>query len=126
MVKSNVELAFLFSLGRVTNKVWFYTSIGRAAVNLMTLLRKICYASMFKGALKYWVQYSYILLHEDCCFDVALHHDIGLFCAKLAEDNMNDVVSLITYIQINSYVYIYMHGFDNHIFSNTYRFRRTT
>ena len=48
--------------------------------------------------------------------NVGLHHDIGLFCAKLAEDNMNDVVSLITYIQINSYVYIYMHGSDNHIF----------
>ena len=39
--------------------------------------------------------------------NVGLHHDIGLFCAKLAEDNMNDVVSLITYIQINCYVYIY-------------------
>ena len=39
--------------------------------------------------------------------NVSLHHDIGLFCAKLAEDNMNDVVSLITYIQINCYVYIY-------------------
>ena len=46
--------------------------------------------------------------------NVGLHHDIGLFCAKLAEDNMNDVVSLITYIQINC---IYMHGSDNHIFS---------
>ena len=30
--------------------------------------------------------------------NVGLHHDIGLFYAKLAEDNMNDVVSLITYI----------------------------
>ena len=40
--------------------------------------------------------------------NVGLHHDIGLFCAKLAEDNMNDVVSLITYIQINCYVYMYV------------------
>ena len=39
--------------------------------------------------------------------NVGLHHDIGLFCAQLAEDNMNDVVSLKTYIQINYYVYIY-------------------
>ena len=39
--------------------------------------------------------------------NVGLHHDIGLFCAQLAEDNMNDVVSLITSIQINCYVYIY-------------------
>ena len=39
--------------------------------------------------------------------NVGLHHNIGLFCAKLAEDNMNDMVSLITYIQINCYVYIY-------------------
>jgi hypothetical protein len=38
--------------------------------------------------------------------NVSLHHDIGLFCAQLAEDNMNDVVSLITYIKINCYVYI--------------------
>ena len=30
--------------------------------------------------------------------NVGLHHNIGLFCAKLAEDNMNDVVSLINYI----------------------------
>ena len=40
--------------------------------------------------------------------NVGLHHDIRLFCAKLAEDNMNDVVSLIIYIQINCYVYIYV------------------
>ena len=40
--------------------------------------------------------------------NVGLHHDIGLFCAKLAEDNMNGVASLITYIQINCYVYIYI------------------
>ena len=40
--------------------------------------------------------------------NVGLHHDIGLFCAQLAEDNMNDVVSLITYIHINCYVYIYI------------------
>ena len=33
--------------------------------------------------------------------NVGLHHDIGLFCEQLATDNMNDVVSLITYIQIN-------------------------
>jgi hypothetical protein len=39
--------------------------------------------------------------------NVGLHHDIGLFCAQLAEDNIDDVVSLITYIQINYYVYIY-------------------
>ena len=39
--------------------------------------------------------------------NVGLHHDIGLFCAMLAEDNMNDVVSLIIYIQIYCYVYIY-------------------
>ena len=39
--------------------------------------------------------------------NVGLHHDIGLFCAQLAEDNMNDMVSLITYIQINCNVYIY-------------------
>jgi hypothetical protein len=39
--------------------------------------------------------------------NVGLHHDIGLFCSQLAEDNMDDVVSLITYIQINCYVYIY-------------------
>ena len=39
--------------------------------------------------------------------NVGLHHDIGLFCAMLAEDNMNDVVSLIIYIQIYYYVYIY-------------------
>jgi hypothetical protein len=39
--------------------------------------------------------------------NVGLHHDIGLFCAQLAEDNIDNVVSLITYIQINCYVYIY-------------------
>jgi hypothetical protein len=39
--------------------------------------------------------------------NVGLDHNIRLFCAQLAEDNMNDVVSLITYIQINCYVYIY-------------------
>jgi hypothetical protein len=39
--------------------------------------------------------------------NVGLHHDIGLFCAQLAKDNLDDVVSLITYIQINCYVYIY-------------------
>jgi hypothetical protein len=39
--------------------------------------------------------------------NVGLHHDIGLFCAQLAEDNINDVVSLISYIYINCYVYIY-------------------
>ena len=40
--------------------------------------------------------------------NVGLHHDIGLFCAQLAEDNIDDVVSPITYIQINCYVYIYV------------------
>ena len=40
--------------------------------------------------------------------NVGLHHDIGLFCAKLVDDNMNDMVNLITYIQINCYVYIYV------------------
>ena len=30
--------------------------------------------------------------------NVGLHHDIGLFCAQLAEYNIDDVVSLITYI----------------------------
>jgi hypothetical protein len=30
--------------------------------------------------------------------NVGLHHDIGLLCAQLAEDNMNNVVSFITYI----------------------------
>ena len=39
--------------------------------------------------------------------DVGLHHDIGYYCAQLAENSINDVVSLITYIQINYYVYIY-------------------
>ena len=39
--------------------------------------------------------------------NVGLHHDIVLFCAQFAEGNMNDVVSLITYIQINCYVYTY-------------------
>jgi hypothetical protein len=39
--------------------------------------------------------------------NVSLHHDIRLFCAQLAEDNINDVDSLITHIQINYYVYIY-------------------
>jgi hypothetical protein len=39
--------------------------------------------------------------------NVGLHHDIGLFCAQLAEGNIDDVVSLIIYIQINCYVYIY-------------------
>ena len=40
-------------------------------------------------------------------FNVGLHHDIRLFCAQLVEDNINDVVSFMTYIQINCYVYIY-------------------
>ena len=57
--------------------------------------------------------------------NVGLHHDIGLFCAKLAEDNMNDMVSLITYIQINCYVYIYAWFYGNQIFLNTCRLRRT-
>jgi len=39
--------------------------------------------------------------------DVGLHHDIGHYCAQFVENNINDVVSLITYIQINYYVYIY-------------------
>ena len=39
--------------------------------------------------------YSYMRI---AALNVGLHHDIGLFCAQLAEDNMNDVVSLITYI----------------------------
>jgi hypothetical protein len=56
--------------------------------------------------------------------NVGLYHDIGLFFAQLAGDNINDVVSLITYIQINCYVHIYMHGPNNHIFPNTCRFRR--
>jgi hypothetical protein len=56
--------------------------------------------------------------------DVGLHHDIGHYCAQLAENNVNDVVSLITYIQINCYVYIHMHGSDNHIFPNRGRLRR--
>jgi hypothetical protein len=30
--------------------------------------------------------------------NVGLHHDIGPFCAQFAEDNIDDVVSLITYI----------------------------
>jgi hypothetical protein len=30
--------------------------------------------------------------------NVGLQHDIGLFYVQLAEDNMNDVISLITYI----------------------------
>jgi len=30
--------------------------------------------------------------------NVDLHRDIGRFCAQLAENNINDVVSLITYI----------------------------
>ena len=30
--------------------------------------------------------------------NVGLHHDIGLFCANLADHSMNNVVSLITYI----------------------------
>jgi hypothetical protein len=38
--------------------------------------------------------------------DVGLHHDIGTYCASIADNNMNDVVSLITYIQIHCYVYI--------------------
>ena len=29
---------------------------------------------------------------------VGLHDDIGLFCAQFAEDNINNVVSLISYI----------------------------
>jgi len=39
--------------------------------------------------------------------DVGLHHDIGHYCAQFVENNINDVVSHITYIQINCYVYIY-------------------
>ena len=39
--------------------------------------------------------------------NMGLHHDIGRYCAQFAENNINDVVSLITYIQINYYVYIY-------------------
>ena len=30
--------------------------------------------------------------------NVGLHHDIGGFCAQLAENNIDNVVSLITYI----------------------------
>ena len=30
--------------------------------------------------------------------NVGLHHDIGRYCAQLAENNINDVASLITYI----------------------------
>ena len=48
--------------------------------------------------------------------NVGLHHDIGMFCAKLAEDNMNNVLSLITYIQINCYVYIYAWFSQPHFF----------
>ena len=105
---SNVELAFLFSLGRVTNKVWFYTSIGRAAVNLMTLclrtLQNIGYNIPTYSTMRI------------VALNVGLHHDIGLFCAKLAEGNMNDVVNLITYIQINCYVYIYAWFSQPHFF----------
>lgn len=39
--------------------------------------------------------------------DVGLHHDIGTYCASIADNNMNDVASLITYIKIHCYVYIY-------------------
>ena len=48
--------------------------------------------------------------------NVGLHHDIGLFYAQLTEDNINDVVSLITYIQINCYVYIYAWFSQPHFF----------
>ena len=30
--------------------------------------------------------------------NVGLHHDIGHYCAYLAKNNINDVISLITYI----------------------------
>ena len=30
--------------------------------------------------------------------NVGLHHDIGLFCAHHVKENINDVVSLVTYI----------------------------
>jgi len=30
--------------------------------------------------------------------------DIGGYCARIAQNNIHDVVSLITYIQINCYV----------------------
>jgi hypothetical protein len=56
--------------------------------------------------------------------NVGVHHDIGRYCAQLAENNINDVVSLIIYIQINCYIYIYMHGSNNYIFLNTCRFSR--
>ena len=57
--------------------------------------------------------------------NMGLHHDIGRYCAQFAENNINDVVSLITYIQINCYVYIYAWFYGNHIFLNTCRLSRT-
>jgi hypothetical protein len=39
--------------------------------------------------------------------NAGLHHNIGRYCTQLAENNINDVVSLITYFQINCYVYIH-------------------
>ena len=50
--------------------------------------------------------------------NVGLYHNIRLFCAQLAEDNMNDMVSFITYIRL-IVMSIYMHGSDNHIFPDT-------
>jgi hypothetical protein len=58
--------------------------------------------------------------------NVGLHHDIGRFCAQLAENNINDVVGHITYIQINYYVYVYAWLCGNHIFLNTCRLSSMT
>ena len=96
---SNVELAFLFSLGRVTNKVWFYISIGRAAVNLIPL---VCKKNVVLECLRALQNTGYNISTYSSmrirALSVGLHDDIGLFCAQFAEDNINDVVSLISYI----------------------------
>ena len=104
----NVELAFLLSLGWVTNKVkvvpiletgngqpHYINAQKYAALECLRALQNIGYNIPTYSSLRI------------AALNVVLHHDIGLFCAKLAKDNMNDVVSLITYIQINCYVYIY-------------------